>query len=54
VEQDRLWRALALKHHLDPDKTPVEDILLLEEDSEGILKVATNVERAAKALNYAR
>lgn len=46
-----MWRALALKHGLDPD-TPVEDILLLEENKEGKLIVAEKAERAAKALEY--
>jgi hypothetical protein len=50
VEQSRFWRALALKHGLDPDNTPVEDILLLEEDKDGKLIVADKLDRALKAL----
>lgn len=52
MEQSRLWRALALRHGLDPDKTPVEDILLLEEDDKGNLKVAEKAKRAAAAVDY--
>ena len=52
VEQSRFWRAIALKHGLDPETTPVEDILLLQTDEKGKLLVTGALEKASRALEY--
>ena len=48
----RCLRAAALKNNLDPDRTLPEDILLLESDKDGNLKVRQELEDAENGLKY--
>lgn len=48
VAEQRMFRAMALQHGLDPDAWPPEDILLLDTDKDGRLLVSVEYERCRK------
>jgi hypothetical protein len=50
--QHRWLRAIAMQHHLDPDATLPEDILLLAADEKGRLFASVEYESAVKRCQY--